>query len=404
MNSLIHLIYSSAATHEFTDEELIELLRKARLTNESLGITGMLLYTEGSFFQVLEGDSDAVTQLFQRISQDPRHSQVVTIIQEPIARRSFGDWSMGYTNITSQEVGKIVGLNDFFMQASCFGQIDQGRAKKLLAAFKDGRWRTKLRNASRVAVMSDCQPSMLIASMNAPKVSFAYQPIIDANMLSVVSFEAMVRGLNNESAEHVLSQLSANHLSRFDSDCRVIAIGMASRLGLKCNLSLDFLALNVDDARFAIRETLEAATHNKLDASRIILEIDQDKLEDDSSRFACLIEEYRRVGLQVAIDYFGSGRAGLNLLEPYRPDMIALDQNLVRGIDTNGPRQAIVRGIVQTCEDLGIDLIAKHIATLDEYLWFREEGVYLFQGDLFARPGFEQLPQATYPTEEIQFR
>jgi len=60
-------------------------------------------------------------------------------------------------------------------------------------------------------------------------------------------------------------------------------------------------------------------------------------------------------------------------------------------------RQAIVRGVCQTCNDLGIDLIAKHVETYDEYKWFCEEDINLIQGDFIAKPEFEQLPSATYP-------
>ena len=134
-----------------------------------------------------------------------------------------------------------------------------------------------------------------------------------------------------------------------------------------------------------------------MNPSRIVLEVDQDRLIGDSSLVTRAIEEYRGAGLRISINHFGAGRAGLNLLEPYRPEMIALDSQIVRDIHVSGPRQAIVRGVAQTCADLGIDIIAKHVETLPEYRWFCNEGIRLFQGDLFASPGFEQLPSATYP-------
>jgi len=70
---------------------------------------------------------------------------------------------------------------------------------------------------------------------------------------------------------------------------------------------------------------------------------------------------------------------------------------LVRDIAGNGPRQAIVRAVVQACVDLGIDVVAEGVESLAEYHWFRDEGVELFQGYLFARPGFECLPPAHLP-------
>jgi blue light- and temperature-responsive anti-repressor len=72
---------------------------------------------------------------------------------------------------------------------------------------------------------------------------------------------------------------------------------------------------------------------------------------------------------------------------------------LIRNIDTRGPRQAIIRGIVRACNDLGIEIIAERVETEAEYWWFRDEGIVLFQGYLFAKPGFEQLPIAFYPKQ-----
>ncbi len=101
------------------------------------------------------------------------------------------------------------------------------------------------------------------------------------------------------------------------------------------------------------------------------------------------------------IDDFGSGHAGLALLDHYQPEMISLSMWLVRGIESHGARQAILRGLVQTCSDLGIDIIAKGVETHEEYGWLRDEGIDLFQGYLFAKPGFEQLPRPMLPAESL---
>ncbi|TDY35182.1 BLUF domain-containing protein [Janthinobacterium sp. 75] len=144
MNMLTHLIYASTSPREFDRQELLILLKKARATNAMLDITGMLLYENKNFFQVLEGSESAVMQLFEEICADKRHQAIVRIIQEPIAKRSFCDWTMSFSNVSREELCNIEGLNDFFEGNSVFLQLDGGRAKKLLAAFQRGRWRHKL--------------------------------------------------------------------------------------------------------------------------------------------------------------------------------------------------------------------------------------------------------------------
>ncbi|MCU7871777.1 MAG: diguanylate phosphodiesterase [Candidatus Thiodiazotropha sp. (ex Lucinoma borealis)] len=400
MKPLIHLIYSSAATRELSEEDLIYLLDRARTKNSKLDVTGMLLYAEGSFFQVLEGDAPTVDELFRIIAQDERHTQVVTIIREPIPTRSFGEWSMSYSTITPQDVAHIVGLNDYFTQASCFGQINPGRAKKLLTAFKKGRWRTRLSNVSRLATSGDGVPTYTDTAMpGRPNISHAFQPIIDVNTRCVVSFEALLRGPNNESVLPILQQLGPIERFNFHTKCRAVAIGLAARLGLRCDLNLSFTPTGLDDTETAICSTLDSAKAHGLDPSRITLQIDQNEFSGSPERFAQIINEYRSAGLKTTIDHLGAGRAGLSLLESYLPDMITLNEFLVRGIHTNGPRQAIVSGVTQVCLDLGIDIIAKGIQVTDEYRWLHRAGINLFQGDLFARPAFEQLPPASYPQE-----
>jgi len=108
----------------------------------------MLLHLEGTFFQVLEGAPDAVDGLFGAIRRDARHRQLTVIIREPVAARTFGEWTMGYADITPAELDGIVGANDFFTGGESFTRLGEGRAKKLLAAFRDGRWRSALSDRS----------------------------------------------------------------------------------------------------------------------------------------------------------------------------------------------------------------------------------------------------------------
>jgi Sensors of blue-light using FAD len=147
MPHLMHCIYASAARRNFDTAELMELLQAARKHNDEAGLTGMLLYTEGSFFQVLEGAPGAVEALYSRIELDSRHEQVTRIVTEAIPSRSFAHWTMGFIQVSRYELALIPGTNDFFSGSSCFLGLDSGRAKKLLSAFREGRWRKPLAGA-----------------------------------------------------------------------------------------------------------------------------------------------------------------------------------------------------------------------------------------------------------------
>ena len=142
---LVQCVYCSASSSgQFSPTELSSLLEKCRSNNAKVHVTGMLLAQNGSFFQVLEGNRSTVESLFERISADPRHVRVTKVVLEPISERAFSNWTMGYPKITDKELAAIPGLNDFFSSRKSYLELGEGRAKTLLAAFIDGRWRASL--------------------------------------------------------------------------------------------------------------------------------------------------------------------------------------------------------------------------------------------------------------------
>jgi EAL domain-containing protein (putative c-di-GMP-specific phosphodiesterase class I) len=276
--------------------------------------------------------------------------------------------------------------------------LGAGRAKKLLAAFKQGRWREKILGAEDAPAAS--QPAgAALAPPGAPArrpqpnwYSFAFQPIIHAPSEAIFSYEALVRGKNQEPAGEILKQVHPDEMHRFDEQSRVQAIELAAHLGLQAHLNLNFLPLSAATSATAISSILETAGRCRIHPDQIILELLEREIIHDLTGFTAIVNAYRGSGLVFAIDDFGSGYSGLNLLAEFQPALIKLDMHLVRGIECKGPRQAIVRGIHRTCQDLGIDLIAEGVETAPEYRWLLHEGIEYFQGHLFAGPAFEQLP------------
>lgn len=234
-----------------------------------------------------------------------------------------------------------------------------------------------------------------------PTFSFAFQPIVNVRLGQVVSFEALVRGVDNEPAWKVLQQVSNKDIHRFDEELRVKAIHLAAKLGVGCNLNLNLLPEGLELSDSAIASAVETAQQHNISPRRITIEVTEAEIIHDYKRFVNTIDAYRGLGVQFSIDDFGAGYSGLNLLAEFQPDNIKLDMLLVRGVDAHGPRQAVIRGIICTCTDLGIEILAEGVETLEEYYWFRDEGIELFQGYLFAKPGFEHLPTAFYPEESL---
>jgi hypothetical protein len=110
---MITLVYVSASTQHFSDSELVDLLTKAREKNTQLDVSGMLVYHDGNFLQVLEGPEQAVKSLFETINQDKRHRTVIKLFERPIAQRQFKDWSMAFRQLDKSDVRNLPGYSTF---------------------------------------------------------------------------------------------------------------------------------------------------------------------------------------------------------------------------------------------------------------------------------------------------
>jgi hypothetical protein len=136
---MLSLIYVSSATKLFSDQDLVALLEQSRTKNARLDLTGMLLYKDGNFMQVLEGPDQAVVQLYDTIERDERHHQVMRLLRRTIAEREFASWSMGFRNLGDVNFDQIPGYSLFMKEplTSAGFQSDPTRAQKLLRMFRE---------------------------------------------------------------------------------------------------------------------------------------------------------------------------------------------------------------------------------------------------------------------------
>ena len=233
--------------------------------------------------------------------------------------------------------------------------------------------------------------------MSGHDASFAFQPIADISARNVFAYEALARGKNGESAASVFAAVPSGKLHAFDHAARLGAVDLAARLGLTAKLSLNVMPGCIESMPESLDLLLEGATQAGLAPEQLMLEITEGEAVQRPKEFSQLLNRYRARGVLLAIDDFGAGYSGLNLLAYFQPDLIKLDMHLVRDVDRAGPRQAIARAVLQVCDDLGIEVIAEGVETIGEYAWFRRVGVRLFQGYLLARPAFESLEAPVFP-------
>lgn len=223
--------------------------------------------------------------------------------------------------------------------------------------------------------------------------TMAFQPIVDLSTGSVFAHEALVRGINGESAWSVLSQVTAKELYAFDQACRVRAIEMASQLGMTSKLSINFLPNAVYEPRACIRATLKVAERVGWSLNNLIFEITENEHVADRDHLRHIVEEYHEMGFTVALDDFGTGHANLDLLTVLTPHHLKLDRVLISGIGQDVRRQHLVRHIALMAESLEIGLVAEGVETLEEASWLYRQGIMRHQGYYYARPAFEALPE-----------
>ena len=135
---MFSLTYVSTATVHFDRSQLQNLLVKSRSNNESLGITGLLLFKDGNFMQTLEGEERSVRALYEKIAGDTRHAGSSILLTEHAAARAFGEWAMAFRDLNDPSVRATPGfstfLNQYPDQAASFREPTP--AQRLLQFFK----------------------------------------------------------------------------------------------------------------------------------------------------------------------------------------------------------------------------------------------------------------------------
>jgi EAL domain-containing protein (putative c-di-GMP-specific phosphodiesterase class I) len=238
------------------------------------------------------------------------------------------------------------------------------------------------------------------ADVALPDFTMAFQPIVDIETGDIYAQEALVRPRGGGTAADVLELINDRNRYAFDQACRVKAIELAAQLGLESLLSINFLPNAVYQPAACLRKTFEAAERMNFPVHHLMFEVTEAEPSRDVGHLRSIFTEYKRHGMITAIDDFGAGHSGLNMLADFRPDVIKLDMALTRNVHFDRTRYLIARSIVSLCRDLNMSVVAEGVESVAEAVALRELGVRLFQGYLFARPAVERLPAV--PHEVLQ--
>jgi hypothetical protein len=135
---MIHIVYASAAMPRPSRDALLDLLRISRRNNGAAGVTGLLLYSGGTYFQALEGPEAAVEQTFRRISRDPCHTGIEILLREEKAQRDFPEWAMGFRHVGGLAEQDRAAFSPFLHDGRFVARRD-GASRRVRALFQSFR-------------------------------------------------------------------------------------------------------------------------------------------------------------------------------------------------------------------------------------------------------------------------
>ena len=114
--SLYTIVYVSIATQEMSAEDLKKIFKAGRANNEKAGITGMLLYRDGFFLQVIEGEEAQVDALYKKVIEDSRHTNHLLIYKRPIEKRAFSEHLLSASDVDASVFKDVKGFSDFMQR------------------------------------------------------------------------------------------------------------------------------------------------------------------------------------------------------------------------------------------------------------------------------------------------
>lgn len=397
---LAHIVYKSRCRTGTSLRELEALRERFAHNNRAHDITGVLLCDGVYFLQVLEGKRLALEKLYQKIVGDARHDEVTTLLSSPVPRRIFSGLGM---HLITTRPGHWVDPGELepLFQEGIAGSLDD-RTHAILRAFTSGRWRERavprLQPSASVGEALDQLLFPRVVSYDNEAAVFAFQPIVNPVTRRITAVEALMRGPAGETPHLMMQRLGGQERHRFDFQSKASAFSLARRLGIRWPLSINLLPSSLLAVEDAAEVLLTEARRHGFGPKDFIVEITEEEAISNPTPFLQATDALRVAGIGIAIDDFGAGFAGLSLLASFQPDRLKIDMSLVRNVDRDGPRQAILRAIVDCCVSLGIRLVCEGVETEAELNWLLKHEIHDFQGYLFARPMLAGIPQVCWPT------
>ncbi|HBI6861809.1 TPA: diguanylate phosphodiesterase [Enterobacter cloacae] len=405
---LTTIIYRSHICEDVPVKALEDMVAAANCRNRQFDVTGILLFNGTHFFQLLEGPAENVREIYQLICQDPRHHNVVELLSDHGPLRRFGNAGMELFDLRQYDTDEV--LQQVLDKGTTKYQLTYNdRALQFFRTFVEATEKANYFELPPADSWDFVSEETALSSQPAvvPKgaeCSFAFQPIVDPFMQQVLSWEALIRTPDGDSPEAYFANQSSEALYDSDLKSKQVALSMASALGLQDQtLCINLLPMTLVNVPGAVDFLLTAIEANGFVPEQIVVEFTEREAISRFEEFTSAVRQLKSAGISVAIDHFGAGFAGLQLLAEFQPDRIKINRDLIANVHKSGPRQAIVQAIIKCCASLEIQFCAVGVELAEEWMWLESAGISQFQGHLFASPRLGGIPAIAWPEKKFDF-
>ncbi|MBV7403172.1 diguanylate phosphodiesterase [Enterobacter sp. ENT03] len=402
---LTTIIYRSHIRDDVSVKSLEEMVAGANQINSQANVTGILLFNGTHLFQLLEGPEENVVKIYRHICRDNRHYNVVELLHDYAPARRFGKAGMELFDLRQCEKDEV-------LQAV----LDRGTSKyqltyndRALQFFRTFVEATEKENYFEIPPGDAWAfvPDDEVVQLGAPQkqasadCSFAFQPIIDPLARKIVSVEALLRTPDGAGPEAWFADKHGDDIYLADLNSKNVAFAMASGLNLfEQSLAVNLLPMTLVKIPDAVEVLLAGIRASGLVPEQIIVEFTEGEVISGFDAFTGAVRQLKAAGISVAIDHFGAGFAGLQLLTQFQPDRIKINRELIKDVHMSGPRQAVIQAIIKCCHSLEIAVSAVGVEKAEEWMWLESAGISQFQGYLFAHPGIDAIPVVAWPEKQ----
>ncbi|MEW5190740.1 diguanylate phosphodiesterase [Citrobacter freundii] len=401
---LTTIIYRSHLRDDAPLKALEDMVTAANIKNRRSDVTGILLFNGHHFFQLLEGPEEQVKEIYCCICNDPRHHNIVELMCDYAPARRFGKVGMELFDLQKHERNDVLqavlnkGTSKF--QLTYDDRALQFFRTFVLATEKSSYFEIPAPDCWSFIADNSCT---LLDENTLPSdidFSFAFQPIIDPMSQRVIALEALIRGRDGETPATYFDNLNPEELYTADLQSKKTAFAMASALGLNDKmLSVNLLPMTLVNKPNAVSFLINEIAAHGLVPEQIIVEFTESEVISRFDTFAQAVKSLKAAGICVAIDHFGAGFAGLQLLSRFQPDRIKISRELITDVHKSGPRQAIIQAIIKCCASLEIMISAVGVEKPEEWMWLESAGIEIFQGNLFAQACLNGTPSVAWPAK-----